>query len=112
MKILERLHGTGLVTAENEAAVRAKYEVQITQDEPDPGVSTPPVIAFKHVVGRIWSERDPYFVLSHARKTLLLQMEDGRKFRFFHRDLDGQHRAERMDWMSRPVTLQQERLSR
>ena len=63
--------------------------MQEAADEPDPGVNTPPVIAFKHVVGRIWSERDPYFVLSHARKTLVLQMEDGRKFRFFHRDLDG-----------------------
>ncbi len=89
MKVLEHLLGIGVVTAENEAAVRAKYEVQITQDEPDAGAGTRPVIAFKHVVGRIWSERDPYFVLSHARKSLLLQMEDGRKFRFFHRDLDG-----------------------
>lgn len=60
-----------------------------TQDEPTAGVGTPPVIAFKHVGGRIWSEHDPYFVLSHARKTLVFQMEDGRKFKFFHRDLDG-----------------------
>lgn len=89
MKVLEHLHGTGLVTAEDGDEVRAKYDVQITQDEPDSGADTPRVIAFKHVGGRIWSEQDPYFVLSHARKTLLLQMEDGRKFRFFHRDLEG-----------------------
>ena len=88
MKVLEHLHGTGLVTAENGDTERAKYDVQITQDEPT-GVGTPPATAFKHVGGRIWSEHDPYFVLSHVRKTLMLQMEDGRKFRFFHRDLDG-----------------------
>jgi hypothetical protein len=28
-------------------------------------------------------------VISHLRKTLTLQMEDGRKFKFFHRDIDG-----------------------
>jgi hypothetical protein len=75
MKVLESLNGTGLVTTENGDQISAKYAVQITQDEPDPGVSMPPAIAFKHVVGRIWSERDSYFVLSHARKTLVLQME-------------------------------------
>lgn len=89
MRVLERLHGTGLVTTDNGAALRVKYAVQITQDEMNDEVSMPPGIAFKHVVGRIWSERDPYFVLGNARKTLLLQMEDGRRFRFFHRDLDG-----------------------
>jgi hypothetical protein len=89
MKVLEHLHGTGLVTAENGDAVPAKYDVQITQDEPDAGTGALPARAFKHVGGRIWSEDDPYFVLSHARKTLVLRMEDGRKFRFFHRDLDG-----------------------
>jgi hypothetical protein len=112
MKVLEHLHGIGVVTAENEGAVRAKYDIQITQDEPHPGACTPPVIAFKHVVGRIWSERDPYFVLSHARKSLLLQMEDGRKFRFFHRDLDGGIGLNEMDQVNRPFTSQQERLSR
>jgi hypothetical protein len=34
MKILEHLYGIGVVTAENEVAVRAKYDVKITQDEP------------------------------------------------------------------------------
>jgi hypothetical protein len=86
MKVLEHLQGTGVVTIENGAAVRAKYDVQISQDE-RAGVGTPP--AFKHVGGWIWSEHDPYFVLNHARKTLVLEMEDGRKFRFFHRDLEG-----------------------
>jgi len=89
MKVLEHLQGTGLVTAENGDTEQAKYDVQITQDEPTAGVGTPPVRAFKHVVGRIWSEHDSYFVLSHAQKTLVLQMEDGRKFKFFHRDLEG-----------------------
>jgi hypothetical protein len=64
------------------------YHVRIIQDEPDTE-GTSPGIAFKHVAGWVWSERDSYFVLDHARKTLMLQMEDGRKFRFFHRDLDG-----------------------
>ena len=88
MKVLEHLHGTGLVTAENGDTERAKYDVQITQDEPA-GPGTPSVTTFKHVGGRIWSERDPYFVLRHARRSLVLRMEDGRKFSFFHRDLDG-----------------------
>lgn len=89
MKVLEHLHGTGLVTAESGDPVRAKYDVQITQDEPDAGTGAPPAVAFKHVGGRIWSEHDPYFVLNHARKILVLRMEDGREFRFFHRDLEG-----------------------
>jgi hypothetical protein len=91
MKLLEHLLGTGIVTLETGDTVRANYDIHITQDEPDTegasDVSEP--VAFKHVGGRIWSEHDPYFVLDHARKTLMLQMEDGRKFRFFHRDLEG-----------------------
>jgi hypothetical protein len=70
MKLLEHLQGNGVVTA------------------PD-GYGTSPVAAFRHLAGQVWSEHDPYFVLGHVQKTMTLQMEDGRKFRFFHRDLDG-----------------------
>ena len=89
MQLLEHLHGSGVVTAENGDQMRAKYDIQITRDERDTTAHATPVRLFKHVVGRVWSEHDPYFVLGHIRKSLTLQMEDGRKFRFFHRDIDG-----------------------
>ncbi len=88
MQLLEHLKGTGLVTAPDGNEIRAKYDVRITRDEPAEEASKP-VALFKHLAGRIWSEHDPYFILSNVRRTLMLQMEDGRKFRFFHRDIDG-----------------------
>ena len=87
--LLEHLQGTGMVTAPDGTEVRAKYDVRITRDEPDTGAGTSPAVGFKHLGGRVWSEHDSYFVLGHARKTMTLQMEDGRKFRFFHRDIEG-----------------------
>jgi len=89
MTLLEHLQGTGLATDPDGNEIRARYDIQITRDEPDACAGTPPIPAFKHLAGRVWSEHDPYFVLGHFRKTLTLQMEDGRKFKFFHRDLDG-----------------------
>lgn len=47
------------------------------------------MVSYKHVSGRVWSEDDPYFVPSHIRKIMLIQMQDGRKFNFFHREMDG-----------------------
>ncbi|MGO9895835.1 MAG: hypothetical protein ACLPX8_16690 [Bryobacteraceae bacterium] len=89
MKVLEHLKGTGTVTAPDGDETRAKYDVQITQDEPEGESDGPPGVASKHISGLVWSPVDPYFVLSHFRKTMMLQMEDGRKFRFFHRDING-----------------------
>jgi hypothetical protein len=89
MKILERLQGTGIVTAPDESETRAKYDLQITQDEPEGAPGVPPITGSKHLSGRVWSIHDPYFVLAHIRKTMTLQMEDGRRFRFFHRASDG-----------------------
>ncbi len=43
----------------------------------------------KHISGLVWSPSDPYFVPGHFRQTMTLEMEDGRKFKFFHRDIDG-----------------------
>ena len=89
MQLLEHLQGTGVVTAENGDQMRAKYDIEITRDEPDATASAKPLTLFKHLGGRVWSEHDPYFVLSHVRKSMTIQMEDGRKFKFFHRDIDG-----------------------
>lgn len=85
MKVLEHLQGTGIVTALDGGEMRAKYDLQITGCEPN----IPPVVSYKHVSGRVWSEQDPYFVPDHIHKIMLIQMEDGRKFRFFHREMDG-----------------------
>jgi len=87
--LLEHLHGTGVVITETGSEVRARYDVRITQDEPPDGAAKPPVAGRKHLGGRIWSDLDPYFVVSHVKKTLELRMEDGRRFKFFHRDLEG-----------------------
>jgi hypothetical protein len=88
MHLLEHMHGTGMVTAPDGNEMRVTYDVRITRDEPD-GEAGQPGTPFKHLAGRIWSDTDPYFVLRHVRKTMTLKMEDGRKFRFFHRDADG-----------------------
>jgi hypothetical protein len=89
MKVLERLHSTGIVTDSDGIEMRAKYDLEITQDEPESGEGIPQVAGFKHVSGQVWSTCDPYFVLDHSRKIMTLQMEDGRKLRFFHRGIDG-----------------------
>jgi hypothetical protein len=89
MKLLEHLQGTGVVTAPNGNEMRAKYDVQITQDEPEGGPSGPPIVRSKHISGLVWSPEDEYFVISHLRTVMTLQMEDGRRFLFFHRNIDG-----------------------
>ena len=89
MRLLEDLQGTGLVTDAAGDETRAKYDLQITQDEPKGGAGVPSAVSYKHISGRVWSEYDPYFVPSHIRKIMLMQMADGRKFKFFHREMDG-----------------------
>lgn len=89
MKVLEHLRGTGIVTAPDGDEMSAKYDVQITQDEPEGGTGARPVVRCKHISGLVWSDVDPYFVSTHARKIMMLQMEDGRRFNFFHRDISG-----------------------
>jgi hypothetical protein len=89
MKVLEHLQGTGVVTAPDGNEIRAKYDIQITQDEPDAGPAVPPGVRSKHISGLVWSAEDADFVIGHLRKVMTLQMEDGRRFRFFHRDIDG-----------------------
>jgi hypothetical protein len=89
MKLLEHLRGTGIVTYPDGGETRARYDIEITQDEPKAEPAVPPVVSYKHISGRVWSENDPYFVPTHIHKIMLLQMEDGRKFKFFHREIDG-----------------------
>jgi hypothetical protein len=89
VKVLEHLRGTGTVTTPDGDEMRARYDLQITQDETEDGSGVPPIVASKHLSGLVWSTVDPYFVLTHFRKTMMLQMEDGRKLRFFHRNANG-----------------------
>ncbi len=89
MKVLEQLRGAGIVTSPDGAEMRAKYDIQITQDESEGGPTVPPTVKYKHISGRVWSEHDPSFVPIHIHKIMLLEMEDGRKFKFFHREMDG-----------------------
>ena len=90
MKVLEHLQGAGTVTApDGDGTIRVRYDLQITQDEPEVAAGLPPMVSYKHVSGRVWSEDDPYFVPGHIRKIMLIQMQDGRKFNFFHREMDG-----------------------
>jgi hypothetical protein len=89
VKVLEFLQGTGIVTAPNGEGIRAKYDLQITLDDPEGETGGVPVVRYKHISGHVWSEIDPYFVSAHARKIMMLQMEDGRKLNFFHREMDG-----------------------
>lgn len=87
MTLLERLQGTGLVTTLDGKEIPAKYDIRITQDDSAAGVGTPP--GRKHISGEVWAANDPYFVPTHLRQNMTLQMEDGRKISFFHRDSDG-----------------------
>ena len=89
MKVLEQMKGTGIVTGPDGDEMQAQYDLQITQDEPAAAQDAPPTVRSKHISGLVWSPSDPYFVAAHCRKIMTLQMEDGRKFKFFHRDLDG-----------------------
>ena len=89
MKLLEHLQGTGVVTAPDGNEMRAKYDVQITQDEPEGAAGVSPIVRSKHISGLVWSSDDSSFVISHVRTVMTLQMEDGRRFRFFHRDIEG-----------------------
>jgi hypothetical protein len=89
VKILETLKGIGIVTIPDGGELRAQYDLQITQDEPPEGADAPPTVHYKHICGRVWSGDDPYFVPSHVRKVMQLQLQDGRKLNFFHRELDG-----------------------
>jgi hypothetical protein len=84
---LEHLEGTGLVTARDGEEIQVKYDIHITQDETDAGPGRAP--AFKHVCGRVWSVRDLSFAVTHYRENMTLQMEDGRQFKFFHKDSNG-----------------------
>ena len=88
MKELEHLQGTGVVTAQDGNEIQAMYDIHITQDEShEPGSSSTP--GAKHVSGQVWSSSDPSFAITHFRENMTLQMEDGRQFRFFHRDAKG-----------------------
>lgn len=82
MTVLEHLQGTGVVTIEDGGEIKAAYDIRITQDDS----AKPPARGTKHISGQVWSTHDPLFVLSHFRKVMTLRMEDGRQFRFFHRD--------------------------
>jgi len=82
MKVLEHLQGTGVVTVQTGEEIRAAYDISITQDD----AGTPATAGSKHISGQVWSAHDPYFVITHFRKIMTLRMEDGRRFRFFHRD--------------------------
>jgi hypothetical protein len=82
MTVLEHLQGTGVVTIEDGGEVKAAYDIRITQDDS----AKAPARAAKHISGQVWSNHDPLFVLTHFRKVMTLRMEDGRQFRFFHRD--------------------------
>jgi hypothetical protein len=74
VKILEQLKGTGTITSPD-AEMRAKYDLQLTQDEPAVEPNVPPTVSHKHIAGRVWSENDPYFVPTHIHQIMLLQME-------------------------------------
>jgi hypothetical protein len=89
MKELEHLEGTGTVTTQDGNDIPVLYDIHITQDEVQ-GESGPASNAgSKHITGQVWSARDPSFVITHFRENMTLKMEDGRQFRFFHRDPKG-----------------------
>ena len=89
MKELEHLQGTGTVSAKDGNEIPALYDIHITQDEIPGEPGTPAAPGAKHISGQVWSSHDPSFVITHFRENMTLEMEDGRQFRFFHRDAKG-----------------------
>jgi hypothetical protein len=89
MKELEHLQGAGIVTAQDGIEIPALYDIHITQDEIEGEPGSPPTPGAKHITGQVWSARDPSFVITHFRENMTLEMEDGRQFKFFHRDPKG-----------------------
>ena len=89
MKELEHLQGTGIVSAKDGFEIPAQYDIRITQDEVQGESGSPTATGAKHITGQVWSANDPSFVITHFRENMTLEMEDGRQFRFFHRDAKG-----------------------
>jgi hypothetical protein len=86
---LEHLQGTGTVTTQDGNEIPALYDIHITQDQIHGAPGTTSAPGAKHISGQVWSPRDTSFVMTHFRETMTLEMEDGRQFRFFHRDTKG-----------------------
>jgi len=89
MKELEHLQGAGIVSAKDGNEIPALYDIHITQDEIQGEPGSPSAPGAKHISGQVWSAHDPSFVITHFRENMTLEMEDGRQFRFFHRDAKG-----------------------
>jgi len=89
VKLLEHLQGAGIVTTQDGREMPVNYDISITQDEADPDAAPVSQSGAKHISGRVWSTQDASFAITHYREHMTLQMEDGRKFVFFHRDGSG-----------------------
>ena len=80
---LERMRGRGVVTEDNTGKMYpATYDLCRTQNVVDLGPDEPPLPTTRNVVGCILPVNS-----FEGYKTL--QMEDGRKFKFFYSNSDG-----------------------
>lgn len=79
---LERLSGRGVVTEETGKTYAATYDLSRTQDELYDGSGGPPIPTTRDIRGRV-------LPVTSFEGYKILQMADGRKFKFFYTDSDG-----------------------
>jgi hypothetical protein len=79
---LEQMSGHGVVTEETGKTYAATYDLSRTQDELYDGSGDPPIRTSKNIIGRVLP-----VVSFDGFKTL--QMDDGRRFKFFYSNSDG-----------------------
>ena len=86
MRHIERMNGRGTVTSNSGEQVAARYDLDVYQDEIHAGTLVNPgatIPGLKEITGVIQPVR--FF----GENGLLLEMEDGRKLKFFFTDSRG-----------------------
>ncbi len=94
MRCIETMKGNGTVTADSGRAVAVRYELYVCQEEIAAGTLENPhatIPGMKEIRDRV----EP--VCFFGENGLLLQMQDGRKLKFFFTERQRGHRSESVD---------------
>ena len=79
----EYLYGSGIVMTDQGKRIRVEYDLYVTEAEQRSS------IALKRVEGLVYSRHEPSFASVYFGQSMTLELEDGRRLRFHHRDIDG-----------------------
>ena len=89
MRQVEHLQGKGIVTTDQGKVISVEYDIQITKEGVDGGHERASNQGLKNTSGVVDSSQDSSFILVYFGQSMTLQMEGGRRLRFFHKDIDG-----------------------